>query len=270
MRMRTRTSHVIPMCAHAYFRIVALTKLRRRSALRRGRPRCSGKAMLSDKPLLQLCRLALLICAVVSPSQRSSVHAQSPPAEPSSAPPSQAICTTGPAMTESNSIFVNGRQFISDSGEVSCDGFITAWRFCHYVIGFRHLEMAIWAGVWRLEGDNYHQVGLNIIVVQPPGYDEERLRCVDHKVDAFDWIETKAGDYIGFYLPENGVFVASASPVMDPDHQQLQLIEYGYAETFNASQVEVAASSTGRALLGADIGKLSNKKAHELSLQYYE
>ena len=205
--------------------------------------------MAQHKPMLQFCRFALYISAAFAPLF-TCVGGQT------TAEPSDPVCVTGPTtMQESNSIFVNGRQYLSDSGEVTCDGHIISWSFCHYVIGFRHLEMELWAGAWRLEGDTYQLVGLNKIVLQPPGYDGEQLRCVDHEVDPFDWIFTREGDYIGFYLPENGVFVASASPASDPDHQQLQRIGHGFLETFNASQVEVAAASTGRALLRAEIGE---------------
>lgn len=201
--------------------------------------------MSPHKPLLlQLCKFAFLILLAIR-----SLRAQA------TAAPSPDVCMTGPAMQESNSIFVNGRQYLSDSGEVACSGPITAWHFCHYVIGFRHLQMELWAGAWRLEGDTFNLVGLNVIIVDPPGYEEDRLRCVDHQVDPFEWIEAQEGDYIGFFLPDNGVFVASASPQSDPDHQQHQRSEYGYASSFNASEVEVAAASFGRAILRAEIGK---------------
>lgn len=161
---------------------------------------------------------------------------------------------TGPTTQDSNSIFVNGRQYISDRGEVECNGFITNWSFCHYVIGFRDLEMEIWAGVWRLDDDIYSLVGLNVITMEPPGYEGDTLRCVDYEVPANEWIEAQDRDYIGFFLPDNGLFVASASGLSDPDHKQMQRSNYGYEESFNSSEVELAATSSGRALLRATIG----------------
>ena len=203
------------------------------------------------KLILQLCRLALF-----------AALARSLGAQATAAPQTAEVCLTGPDMQESNSIFVNGRQYLSDTGEVACDGLVTTWHFCHYVIGFRHLEMQLWAGVWRLEDSVYELVGLNVISVEPPGYEEDQLRCVDYQVDPFLRIEAREGDYIGFFLPDNGVFVASASPASDPDRQQMQRTEYGYADSFNASEVEIAASSFGRALLRAKIGEW--KKSQQL------
>ena len=184
------------------------------------------------------------------------VRAQLP--DESVAPTSAAVCMAGPSLEDSNSIYVNGRQYLSDRGDVACNGYITTWNFCHYVIGYRDQPMELWPGAWRLVGDYYRLVGLNVIVIEPPGYDGEQLRCKLYDVEASDWIEVQEGDYIGFYLPENGVFVASASAESDPDRQQMQRSVYGYAGDFNASEVIEAASSVGRALLRATIGKPAN------------
>ena len=118
--------------------------------------------------------------------------------------------------------------------------------------------MQLWAGAWRLDGetDTFNLVGINIIFVEPPGYEEDQIRCIDYQVDPHEWIEAKEGDYIGFYLPDNGVFVASASQQSDPNRRQNQRNTFGYAENFNRSEVEVAASTSGRAILRAEIGKL--------------
>ena len=172
-----------------------------------------------------------------------------------SAEPTAAGCTTGPSMLESNHIFVNGRQYVSDEGEVECNGTVTSWTFCHYVIGYRLLEMEIWAGVWRRIGAEFNLVGLNVIVLDPPGFGGDQFRCVERQVEAADWFEAQEGDYVGFYLPDNGVFVASATPQSDPNRQQMQLSMYGYAEKFNASDLITAANDFGRALVRAYIGE---------------
>lgn len=205
---------------------------------------------LSNKLALQLFALAVLWAATARILQAQSS------AQPRAAT-SDAGCTTGPTMQESNSIFVNGRQYLSDSGEVECNGTVIAWSFCHYVIGFRLVDMAIWAGAWRFTDGLYELVGLNVIKVDAPGYGGEQLRCVEFQLEASEWFEVQEGDYIGFYLPDNGVFVASASTQSDPDHRQMQRNMYGYAENFNASEVERAASSFGRALLRATISESS-------------
>ena len=249
--MRARSSDIHHVITHGLrMRIETLAsytswQAAQKSLLQTFFARKGQKAMSLYKPLLlQLCMIAVF--AILA----GRLRAQSTEA------PSSEACTTGPAMIQSNSIFVNGRQYLSDSGEVACDGHITVWHFCHYVIGFRHLEMELWAGAWRLEGDTFSLVGLNVITVEPPGFEEDQLRCMEYEVDPFEWIEAKQGDYIGFYLPDNGVFVASASPQSDPEHRQNQVNKLGYAETFNSSEVEVAASSSGRALLRAEISKL--------------
>ena len=105
----------------------------------------------------------------------------------------------------------------------------------------------------------YDLVGLNVIVVEPPGFEGDELRCVDYRVPASEWIEVQQGDYIGFFMPDNGVFVASASTRSDPEHHQFQKIGYGYDESFNASNVQQATVSTGRAIVKAVIGKTASK-----------
>ena len=173
----------------------------------------------------------------------------------SAQPPNDETCITGPPMLQSGHIFVNGRQYFSDDVEVQCSGTVTSWFFCHFVIGYRLLEMELWAGVWRRDGDEYNLVGLNVIVLEPPGFGGEQFRCREYQVPAADWFEVQEGDYVGFYVPDNGVFVASAARQSDPDRQQLQRNVYGFAESFNDSELISAASSFGRALLRAFIGE---------------
>ena len=173
----------------------------------------------------------------------------------SAQPPSDDTCITGPPMLASSHIYVNGRQYFSDAVEVECNGTVTSWSFCHYVIGYRLLEMELWAGVWRKDGDEFNLVGLNVIVVEPPGFGGEQFRCRDYQVPAADWFQAQEGDYVGFYVPDNGVFVASATPQSDPGRQQLQRSVYGFAENFNAAELDPAATSFGRALLRAFIGE---------------
>lgn len=164
------------------------------------------------------------------------------------------VCRTGPSTVDSNTIFSNGKQYVSDAG-IECSGFITAWNFCHYVIGFRDQETELWAGAWRIENNVYNLVGLNVMVLDPAGHDGSQFRCLEYKIDPADWIEVIEGDYIGFFVPENGVFMGSASAQSDPGHTQRQRSEYGYVENFNVSDLEPATNSFGRALLGAQIGK---------------
>lgn len=162
-------------------------------------------------------------------------------------------CYTGPSTIDSNTIFSTGKQYVSSAG-IECSGFITAWNFCHYVIGFRDQETELWAGAWRIENSVYNFVGLNVMVFGPAGQGGQ-FRCLEYPVDPADWIEVSEGDYIGFFVPENGVFLGSASAQSDPGHMQLQRSEYGYVENFNVSDLEEDTATFGRALLGANIGK---------------
>ena len=193
----------------------------------------------------------LLLCGLLSWAAVAKTLAQSGETNATS------TCMTGPPQQASNSILVNGKQYLADSSEVECNGVITAWHFCHYVIGFRNLEMELWAGAWRREDDQYTLVGLNVIVLEPPGYEKEQLRCIEREIEAADWIEAREGDFIGFFLPDNGVFIASAPALSDPEHRQMKRGEYGYAANFNVSELTFATASFGRALLRARIGKYS-------------
>ena len=175
----------------------------------------------------------------------------------SAEPPSDETCITGPSTLASSHIFVNGRQYFSDAADVECNGTVTSWFFCHYVIGFRLQQMELWPGVWRRDGDEFNLVGLNMIVLEPPGFGEQ-FRCMNYQVDAADWFQAKEGDYVGFYVPDNGVFIASATAQSDPGRHQLQRDVYGFAENFTASELNQAASSFGRAIIRALIGEENN------------
>lgn len=164
------------------------------------------------------------------------------------------VCYSGPPTIDSNTIFANGKQYVSDTA-IECSGFITAWNFSHYVIGFRDQETELWAGAWRIENDVYNLVGLNVMKLDPAGHEGGQFRYLEYDIEPAEWIEVREGDYIGYFVPENGVFMGSASRLSDPGHTQLQRSEYGYVENFNVSDLEEPTLTFGRALLGARIGK---------------
>ena len=191
----------------------------------------------------------LLHCCIVLWAAAAGTHASDGANDTST-------CMTGPSMEDpSNGILLNGRQYIEESSSVECAGVITVWHFCHHVIGFRHLEMELWAGVWRRAGDEFRLVGLNKLTVDAPGFTNDFLPCLNHTVPPEEWIETREGDFIGFYLPNNGVFVASATTESDPSLFERRRNTFGFAENFNTSELVRTSTTFGRALVRAEIGR---------------
>ena len=130
------------------------------------------------------------------------------------------------------------------------------WNFCHFVIGYRLQEKQLWVGVWRANGDLFRLVGLNKLHIDPPGFSEILLVCLNYTVPSEQWIETQDGDFVGFFTPDsNGIFIATAKGLSDPGRSQMRRKQFGYAEILNASELFVEHSQNGRALVKAEIGR---------------
>ena len=165
-------------------------------------------------------------------------------------------CMTGPSVQHTTSTLLVGIQYIEASSSVECSGVIVRWYFCHFVIGYRLQEKQLWAGVWRADGDLFRLVGLNKLLIDPPGFSDIPLLCLNYTVPSEQWIETQDGDLVGFFTPDsNGVFIATASERSDPDQYQKRRKPFGYAEVLNASELFVESSQNGRALVKAEIGR---------------
>lgn len=115
--------------------------------------------------------------------------------------------------------------------------------------------MELWPGVWRREEDQFYLVGLNKLSVDAPGFTNDFLPCLNYTIRPEEWIETVEGDFIGFYLPNNGVFVASATAESDPDLFERRRNTFGFAENFTASELVRISTEFGRALVKAEIGR---------------
>lgn len=81
----------------------------------------------------------------------------------------------------------------------------------------------------------------------------ESLQCLNYTTRPEEWVETQKGDFIGFFSPENGVFISHSHDVSNRGIQQMQRIERGFVETFNASELQVVGSHRG--VINAYIGK---------------
>ena len=121
------------------------------------------------------------------------------------------------------------------------------------MIGFRGIPASVWPCVWRRVNDTgYSRVGLNRITITPAIGDE--YHCSNYTPRPEELIQVEIGDIIGFYVPENGLFIAAASSSED-SYFQFQRAEPGFAQFVNDSDLVQVGSTSGRALLGATIGK---------------
>ena len=193
---------------------------------------------------------------LISPSAReNALVVPSPYMTTSSSPPiptpSPHLCATGPAYSLDGSLLSLDQLYFDLSEPIKCSGIITLWQYCHYVIGFNNVPSGLWPCVWRRVNDTgYSLIGVNNITIVPREGDD--LRCGNYTPKPKDLIQVEVGDIVGFYVPENGFFMA-VSPA-DP-YYQLLWTGNGFTNFVNDSDLVNASSSPGRALLRAIIGK---------------
>ena len=242
----------------------------------------SKKASLFCSPSLSSCTLGkfLFICFIISPGTSllvspslstqaiepspslSSSHAatstSSSPVLPTLSPlPSQHTCTSGPELVQaSGTVTTADRIYLDLSEPVNCTGVITSWYFCHYVIGYRDILSGLWPCAWRKSNDSsgYDKVGCNKITFVPG--EGKQFRCRKYVPShPSDFIRVEEGDYIGFYVPDVGLFVAFSSSVYDEGHYQLERNDTGFFDFIEDSELRNATSTPGRAMLNAEIGQ---------------
>ena len=133
------------------------------------------------------------------------------------------------------------------------------WEYCHYVLGFRSTPSGIWPSIWRrAENDStYSLVGVNKIIIVPGGNEEDsNVRCGTYTPEPSELIKVEEGEYVGFFLPDSGLFVAVSSIEIDPDKFQLVNEKFGFTDFLNESELINSSTFPGRALLRAVIGEL--------------
>ena len=161
-------------------------------------------------------------------------------------------CTTGPSIQRATSTFIPaGFQYIEASSSVECSGVIVRWHFCHLVVDDRLQEKQLWAGIWRADGDLFRLVGLNKLLIDPPGFFSSLIRCLNYTVPSEHWIETQDGDFVGHFTPDNnGAFISITT---DPDDRyRRRRVLFGYTEVLNTSELN---RIRGRSLVKAEIGR---------------
>ncbi len=244
--------------------------------------------MLKKASLLGSLRLAscstlgelLIICFIVSPgaglTESSSLPTQaiSPlpslsssyvatstsnyPVLPTISPlPAHHTCNSGPDFVETSGRLTTTKRIYLDLSEpVNCTGVITSWYFCHIVIGYRDIPSGLSPCVWRRSNDSsgYNKVGCNKIMFVPG--DGEEVRCRRYAPTyPSDFIRVEEGDYIGFYVPDVGLFLALSSSEYDEGNYQLERNETGDSDFIGDRELRNASSTPGRALLRAEIGQ---------------
>ena len=63
------------------------------------------------------------------------------------------------------------------------------------------------------------------------------------------------GDYIGFYIPDVGLFVGLSSSIYDEGNYQLERNVTGFSDFIEDSELRNTTDTPGRALLSAEIGQ---------------
>ena len=145
--------------------------------------------------------------------------------------------------------------YLDVNDPVQCSGVVTGWDFCYGVFAFRTIRAEVWPSVWRRNGSDYDLVAQNKIGIVPNEDDVNgTIRCREGEMlDTYDYIEVKEGDFIGFFIPDNGLFIPKTTGSYDPDAYQLRRLAMGY--TIKLLDNELVELSEGRPLVKANIGK---------------
>ena len=147
--------------------------------------------------------------------------------------------------------------YIDLNEPLRCSGVIVRWDYCHYVLGFRGTRSGIWPSIWqRAENDStYSLVGVNRITIIPGNEQDSTVRCGSYTPQPWELIKVEEGQYVGFFLPDSGLFVALSSFDDDPGKFQLERESFGFTNFLNESELINSSTVLGRALLRAVIGE---------------
>ena len=157
-----------------------------------------------------------------------------------------------------NRIAVTDHIYLDSSEPAPCSGVITRWHYCYVVFGFRNVSSGLQPCVWRRSNPSdsnagYEKIGCNEISIIPG--ERDGLQCQSFApLSHFDLIRVEAGDYIGFYVPDSGLFLPFSPPEDDTDSFQQKRITMGFAPFIKDSELRNATIQPGRALLSAEIG----------------
>lgn len=205
-----------------------------------------------------------------SPHRSDSAAVTSSPVRVSPTPtplPQYTQCRTGPNTQAYDYIIITTDNIYLDISEpVQCSGFVTRWHYCHYLVGFRDAPAGLWPCVWRRSnssedggggggGEGFEVVGCNKITVISGEGEDYRCRSHDPTLNPDEVIRVEEGDYIGFYVPDSGLFPALSLPDHEPGRFQMYRNESGFSSFLMESELRNVSCTPicGRALLSAEI-----------------
>lgn len=90
--------------------------------------------------------------------------------------------------------------FLNTRNEATCNGTVTAWYFCYYInFPQNQTVLPIRVGVWRKEGDKYHEVNTTMIELSIPNQDTAgfQFACQYHNLQYDQTFEVLKGDIVG-------------------------------------------------------------------------
>ena len=147
--------------------------------------------------------------------------------------------------------------YLDNSEPVPCSGLITRWHYCFVVIGFHNISSGLQPCVWRRsklnDSSGYKMIGCNKFTIIPGNIDGLQCQCFVPSSPS-DFIRVEKGDYIGFYVPDAGLFLPFSLPDYDMDNYQLRRNATGSTPFIKDSELRNATIQPGRALLSAEIG----------------
>ena len=177
------------------------------------------------------------------------------------------MCRTGPQFDnltdvadniDAYRLAVTDHIYLDNSEPLPCSGVITGWHFCYVVLGFHNVSSGLQSCVWRRSNPNdssagYKNIGCNEFTIIPG--ERDGLQCqYFNPLSHSDFIRVEEGDYVGFYVPDAGLFLPFSLPNDDTDSYQQQRIATGFAPFIKDSELRNATTQPGRALLSAEIG----------------
>ena len=151
------------------------------------------------------------------------------------------------------------RLYLDVGNPIPCSGTVVEWKYCHRVLGFTESRASFLPGVWRYEteGERYVSVVRGTDVVEHQR--EVGYQCGRVSVRLAG---VQEGDIIGFYVPDEGLFVLVNDSTATAESRFLYYTTSNYFGVLDPTNA-VEISGLGRPLLEALITSESSSKLYD-------
>ena len=106
--------------------------------------------------------------------------------------------TVGYLDYSNNDIVIEDRTFILYDDHISCEGKVTAWKFCYRIQGNNTIVSFI-ASVWKIIGNKFVRVHSNNITFIPTSNNNDVYTCQIFNLSDTDQFTAPAGSVVGLY-----------------------------------------------------------------------